>query len=163
MKYISYEQLTKGMEVSGNKPNHVYFHGRVKKVTTDSVILEPLIYGMPFSVPIESTFTVDSTKDDYYEQGKALYHALLNKVPQYSIGEHEWDNSWINTSDIFEMAKSCAENHFTVIGICYDLPWTKELFETGIVAETFDGERFWCHCYTKGLNDLLTECEKEFK
>lgn len=99
----------------------------------------------------------------YYNTAKQIYHALLNKVPKYEIGEHEWDNSWIYTSDIYAMAEACTKNRFIIIGVCYDLPWVKDMFETGIVAETQDGTRFWCHCYTEALEDLLQECKQIFK
>ena len=91
-----------------------------------------------------------------------VYEALKNNSNVLDCGEHSWDNSWLR--EIPVMTKRLNEYGDKFIGW---FPLSSPTYTCGIkqdigmVAETKDGDRYWCHFMSDMVESFIEEYEEE--
>lgn len=155
-KKVTAKQLKVGQEVTYIQTSSGWTGASwtVKEVNDDNVVL--LLWGKtPQTYPayddhmlFEVEITEQERRDKYQKQAEKIAAALHNKLAEYEIGEHEWNNHWLG-ADIYELAAACEKNGYTILGYCMDIMPKHSFFgldlTVAICAEDKDGYKFWCH------------------
>lgn len=84
---------------------------------------------------------------------------LFNDMSSVGDAYHEMWNAWIDC-DFYDMNTALHEEESTLVGIApapYKWNWPEEC--VAFVAETNNGDRFWCH----GSKDMLEDMREQMK
>lgn len=84
--------------------------------------------------------------------------ALHNEILGY-VGEHEWNNSWIEYN-LIDLASNLYCANYELLGYFWlqePKPFIPSMpLDIGLVCEDAEGNRFWCHC-SKKMIDMMIE------
>ena len=111
-----------------------------------------------FEMPVSE----DKLRDRYRDLARKLQKAFTVKLHKDEIGQHEMWNGWICVTDLYELAQTITQEDFMVVGICtditpHDLGGLHAQWDTAVVIEYPDGERYWCHYASMYIQDFLEE------
>ena len=169
-KKVTWKHLKPGTRIHGYSLEgfHTFAPGTV--VSANTAYVTYLAFDKDErKISSEAMFEIDMTQEEinrkYKSTAKKVVEGLKNTVSEYEAGPHEMWNSWIRL-DPLEMAATCEEEDMSVIG-CFklDIPnicmFGDDELDIGIVAQYNDtGEKFWCHAYSKWLDDIFENWEK---
>lgn len=81
----------------------------------------------------------------------------------YIQGSHEMYNGWVGY-DFYELCKYLNEEGWVIVGIA-DAPyeWTLPDPCVAIIAETEEGDKFWCHVHKYIIEDMRAEMREEYE
>lgn len=171
LKYVTYKNLKKGQEISGAKSctEHHGFKGYVKEANAAYVIVEKWEKGgREEKYSSDFMFGVEMTDEEFRSKYNSFAGEIIEKIQSKmiydEIGYHEMANGWLS-SDPWEMAKSCKERKYCVIGHSSDITpktamFSGEVLDVGVCAEDEDGERFWCHFRSDDIEILVRRYKK---
>ena len=98
-------------------------------------------------------------KDTLEEVIRDTLEALHNEVLG-DVGEHEWDNTWIEYN-VIDLATKLYCANYTLLGYFWlqePKPFIPRMpLDIGLVCENAVGDRFWCHCSKKMLDEMIEE------
>jgi len=98
-------------------------------------------------------------KDTLEEVVRNTLEALHNEVLG-DVGEHEWDNTWIEYN-VIDLATNLYCANYTLLGYFWlqePKPFLSGMpLDIGLVCEDVEGNRFWCHCSKKMIDEMIEE------
>ena len=104
-------------------------------------------------------------KDENKKANQLNIYGLFNDC--YVQGEHQMYNGWIGY-DFYDMCNHLNEEGWTLVGIAQP-PWNWNFEDAcvAVIAETIDGDKFWCHAHKSWIDDMRdcmrTDYEKMLK
>lgn len=79
-----------------------------------------------------------------FDKAKEIAEAFEHQLYDPGDAPHEMWNGWLMGIDPYDIAAHLKEDKITIIGWFY-LTYPKGDLDIGVVAEDFEGDRFWCH------------------
>lgn len=163
---VTWRHLHVGQEVHTIRDGNITRFGRwfVKSTNISKVVLyQWRVGGQEESVPTSVIFEVEMTAAEirkaWLPAAKLVREALSNSLNYDEIGYHEMANGFLS-HDLMWMAKYCADQEFSIVGVCYDIPVPhmlspNDILDIGICAEYVDGDRFWVHWRRSSLQNAI--------
>lgn len=167
-KEMSWRNLKPNDIIKEFKYGNIHSFGRWKVVELNvSRIGLQSLYGENNPVNYYSTadftymipYTEEELRERYYKDACEVVKTLQNTINHDAIGNHEMWNAWIGT-DAYEFAQNLKHEQITLLGVCYDITYKENMYDTydvAIVCEYEDGERFWCHYKSEWLKNIFDE------
>lgn len=128
----------------------------------NSVVENIVSLERPMTWEEETEFNKKNFYDDANKGANQLnLFGLFNDC--YIQGEHEMYNGWIGYN-FYELCKSLNEEGWVLIGIA-DAPYQWNFPEpcVAIIAETEEGDKFWCHVHKSVIEDMRAEMREEYE
>lgn len=170
-KYISFSELSVGMEVEGYKKGcaTTFASKKIVSIENNKVIFN---WGEPLENASDYVFSIELTNEElfqkYKDNIKEIREALSHDLGQVD-GYHEMWNSWLyhNISNLANLASNLNENNLRIIGYAQLLTPKLSMFsdtvlDIGIVAEYENGDRIWCHASDEYRKRLLEMKDYEY-
>lgn len=143
------DQLLVGTEAAKAADEQLKYCQTLKKAVEKGSLFDSRVFNLPKEEVCNYFIWCqqDATRNSIQMVGQANFShkQLQNRLASYEIGHHEMYNGWISY-DIYESAKNCVDEKYTVLGYSEDIIAKGDTYgDIGICVEDQEGNKFWCH------------------